>query len=213
VKSQFDSRIVPRRSWPRSRRRDARASHAGCITWSGHLCCQMVAGDNGSETSNGSGQQKMLASFSASLSNTETTSSTSAATLPVASAIKRATVPGASWPSNSLKTRLPQSLTAANTTSTAADAIITFAGGWNTAYHIYVRSIQCGRTDAGSSAIHVTLNDSASTVLVLPNSGGGGMVAVSFESPLQVAADTNLTMTLSTNTTTVYCSAQGFVAN
>jgi hypothetical protein len=39
------------------------------------------------------------------------------------------------------------------------------------------------------------------------------MVAVSFESPLQVAADTNLTMTISTNTTTVYCSAQGFVAN
>jgi hypothetical protein len=50
---------------------------------------------------------------------------------------------------------------AANTTSTAADAIITFAGGWNPAYRIYVKGVQCGRTDAGTSAIHVTLNDSA----------------------------------------------------
>jgi hypothetical protein len=102
---------------------------------------------------------------------------------------------------------------AANTTSTAADAIITFGGGWNTAYHIYVSGLQCGRTDAGTSAIKVTLNDSASTVLVLPNSGGGSWVTASFPHPLQVAADTNLTMTISTNTTTVYCSAQGFVAN
>jgi hypothetical protein len=102
---------------------------------------------------------------------------------------------------------------ATNTTSTTAAAIIQFGAGWNTSYKIYVRSVQCGRNDSGTSAIKVTLNDSASTVLVLPNSGGGGMVAVSFESPLQVAADTNLTMTISTNTTTVYCSAQGFVAN
>jgi hypothetical protein len=62
---------------------------------------------------------------------------------------------------------------AASTTSTAADAIITFGGGWNTSYKTYVRSIQCGRTDAGTSAIKVTFNDTASTVLVLPNSGGG----------------------------------------
>jgi hypothetical protein len=102
---------------------------------------------------------------------------------------------------------------AASTTSTAADAIITFGGGWNTSYKIYVRSIQCGRTDAGTSAIKVTFNDTASTVLVLPNSGGGSWVTATFPSPLQVAADTNLTMTISTNTTTVYCSAQGFVAN
>jgi hypothetical protein len=48
---------------------------------------------------------------------------------------------------------------------------------------------------------------------VVPNSGGGGWVTATFESPLQVAADTNLTMTISTNTMTVYCSAQGFVSN
>jgi hypothetical protein len=102
---------------------------------------------------------------------------------------------------------------AASTTSTAADAIITFGGGWNASYKIYVRSVQCGRNDAGTTAIKVTLNDTASTVLVVPNSGGGGWVTTTFESPLQVAADTNLTMTISTNTTTVYCSAQGFVSN
>jgi hypothetical protein len=102
---------------------------------------------------------------------------------------------------------------AASTTSTAADAIITFGAGWNTAYHIYVSGLQCGRTDAGTSAIKVTRNDTASTVLFLPNSGGGGYVTANFPHPLQVAADTNLTMTLSAKTTTVYCSAQGFVSN
>jgi hypothetical protein len=102
---------------------------------------------------------------------------------------------------------------AANTTSMTAAAIINFGAGWNTAYHIYVTGLQCGRTDAGTSAIRVTLNDTASTVLVLPNSGGGGYVTANFPHPHQVAADTNLTMTISTNTTTVYCSAQGFLAN
>jgi hypothetical protein len=102
---------------------------------------------------------------------------------------------------------------AASTTTSTAFNIIQFGAGWNTAYRIYITGVQCGRTDAGTSAIKVTFNDTGSTVIVLPNSGGGGMVSVHYESPLQVAADTNLTGTASANTTTVYCSAQGFVAN
>jgi hypothetical protein len=102
---------------------------------------------------------------------------------------------------------------ATSTTSTAAATIIAFGAGWNTTYGIHVNGIQCGRTDAGTSAIRITFNDSASTVMVLPNSGGGSASIDFFTSPLQVAADTNFTMTLSANTTTVYCSAQGFVAN
>jgi hypothetical protein len=102
---------------------------------------------------------------------------------------------------------------AASTTSTTAANIIAFGAGWNTTYGIHINGIQCARTDTGTSAIKVTFNDTASTVMVLPNSGGGGGNAMVFVSPLQVAADTAFTMTISTNTSTVYCSAQGFVAN
>jgi hypothetical protein len=97
--------------------------------------------------------------------------------------------------------------------TTASFNVVIFSNTWNTAYRIFVSSVQCGRTDAGTSAIKVTLNDQASTVLVLPNSGGGSEVAVQFGSPLTVAADTNLTATMSGATTSVFCSAQGFVAN
>jgi hypothetical protein len=102
---------------------------------------------------------------------------------------------------------------ATSTTSTTAAAIISFGAGWNTTYQLHINAIQCGRTDAGGSAIRVTFNDLASTVMVIPGSTGGGQNAMLFASPLQVAANTNFTMSLSTNTTTVYCSAQGFVAN
>jgi hypothetical protein len=102
---------------------------------------------------------------------------------------------------------------ATSTTSTAAATIVAFGAGWNSTYGIHVNAIQCGRSDAGTSAIKVTFNDTASTVMVLPNSGGGGSVSEVFMSPLQVAADTGFTMSISANTSTVYCSAQGFVAN
>ena len=94
-----------------------------------------------------------------------------------------------------------------------AFAIITFSSSWNTSYGIHVTSLQCGRTDAGTSAVKITFNDSASTVLVLPNSGGGSEVTAVFPSPLVVAANTNFTGTVSANTNAVYCNVQGFVSN
>ena len=103
-------------------------------------------------------------------------------------------------------------LGAGSTTTNTAFNIITFNSGWNANYHIYVNAVQCGRTDAGTSAITVTFNDTASTVMVVPASHGG---YVTFNSPstLDVAANTNFTGTASSGVTTLYCSAQGFVAN
>jgi len=101
----------------------------------------------------------------------------------------------------------------ASTTTTTAFNIVTFNSGWNAAYKIYVTGIECGRTDTSATSIKVAFNDSASTTIVVPGAAGGGMVSIRFDSPLVVAADTALTGTVSAATSTVICSAQGFVAN
>lgn len=95
----------------------------------------------------------------------------------------------------------------ASATGTGATTLIA-AGGAN--IKTYVTDVECGRSDAGTAAIIVTLSDSASTILVLPNSGGGGGNNKTFNTPLVTAANTALTFTSGTGTTTVYCSAQGF---
>jgi hypothetical protein len=97
-------------------------------------------------------------------------------------------------------------------TDTAAHTIIATPTS-PSARRIYVSSVQCFRTDAGTTAIRVTLNDDASTVIGLPNSGGGGGSNLVFASPLTVPAATALTFTASTGTSTVYCNAQGFSGN
>jgi hypothetical protein len=51
------------------------------------------------------------------------------------------------------------------------------------------------------------------TVLVIPNSGGGGANNMQFPSPLTVPAATALTFTTSASTSTVYCNAQGFTGD
>jgi hypothetical protein len=98
----------------------------------------------------------------------------------------------------------------ASATGTAATSLIA-APAQNR--RLCISSLQCGRTDAGTSAIRVTLNDDGTTVIVLPNSGGGGSVAPVFSSPLTVPSATALTFTASASTSTVYCSAQGFSGN
>jgi hypothetical protein len=98
-----------------------------------------------------------------------------------------------------------------NATGTGATTII--AAPSITGYRLYVRSVQCGRTDAGTTASRVTLNDDGSTVLVLPNTGGGGSSNVVFPMPLTVPRTTALTFTSSASISTVYCSAQAFEDN
>jgi len=96
-------------------------------------------------------------------------------------------------------------------TDTAAHAII--AAPSVTGNRYYITSVQCGRTDAGTTASRVTLNDDGATVLVLPNAGNGGANNAVFPTPLTVPRTSALTMTSSASISTVYCSAQGYVTN
>jgi hypothetical protein len=96
-----------------------------------------------------------------------------------------------------------------NTTGTGATTC-TGMGAQGAGVKIYVTDIECGRTDAGTSAITVTFNDTSTASLVLPNAGNGGGNNKTFNVPLAVAANTALTFTASAGVTTLYCSAQGF---
>lgn len=84
----------------------------------------------------------------------------------------------------------------------------------NSTLKTYVTGIQCGRTDAGTAAITVTLNDTGSTPIVLPNNSGGGGNNVTFPTPLVLSAvNTSLQITSDTAITTLKCSAQGYFAS
>jgi hypothetical protein len=100
---------------------------------------------------------------------------------------------------------------AGSTTGTGATTIIAAP---TTTRRIYVTAVQCGRTDAGTTGIYVTLNDNASTIIVVPNTAGGGGNNMPFPSPLTVPAATALTFTSSgPGVSTLYCNAQGFTGN
>jgi hypothetical protein len=96
---------------------------------------------------------------------------------------------------------------AGNTTGTGATTIIAAQAA---GIKMYISSLQCFRTDAGTTAIFATLNDGASTIIGIPNGGGGGGNNIVFQIPLVVAAATALTFTASGGVTTLYCNAQGY---
>jgi len=101
---------------------------------------------------------------------------------------------------------------AANTTAGSATTLIQLAA---VTYKIYMTGLQCFRTDAGTSEIYVTLNDTATSVFGIPPvTSGGGFIFTNMASPLVVTAavssKTTLQFTVSTGTTTVYCNAQGY---
>ena len=95
----------------------------------------------------------------------------------------------------------------ASSTNTSAHTLIAAGGA---GIKTYITAIQCGRTDAGTSAIAVTFSNAAADVMVIPNNGGGGGNNQTFPVPLATAANTAFTFTSGTSTSTVYCSAQGF---
>jgi len=74
----------------------------------------------------------------------------------------------------------------------------------------YIPDVQCGRTDAGTTAITVIFNDTATSVLILPNNGGGGGNNQHFSVPLVTAANATFTFAPSVAIATVVCNAQGY---
>ena len=91
----------------------------------------------------------------------------------------------------------------ATSSTTAITVISAGAAGLKT----YVKSMQCGRTDAGTTSIILTLNDSKSSILIIPAGGGTNPI---FEIPIQTAAATAFTFTSGTSVSSVYCNAQGY---
>lgn len=89
-------------------------------------------------------------------------------------------------------------------TDTSAHSIIASAGG---SLKNYITGLQCGRSDAGATAIVLTLSDAAATVVVLPS---GGATNIQFAIPLATAAATAFSVTSGTSVSTLYCSAQGY---
>jgi hypothetical protein len=120
------------------------------------------------------------------------------------------------WVALSLPARAQQPPTSnlvsgeASATTTAQTTIIAAPSSTR---RLYIKSVECGRNDAGTTAIIATLNDDAATVVVIPNSGGGGANSMSFGSPLTVATATAFKFTASSGVTTLYCNAQGFTGN
>jgi hypothetical protein len=80
----------------------------------------------------------------------------------------------------------------------------------NATTKIYITDLTCTRNDTGTTAVSVTLNDSATTIIDMPNNGGGGGFSHTYNVPLVIAANTTATITLGALINTTHCSATGF---
>jgi len=94
---------------------------------------------------------------------------------------------------------------AANTTGTGAQ---TLASAGATGIKTYITSLQIGRTDTATTSLICTLNDSATSIVVVP--GAGGATNIVFPVPLATTAATAFTVTPGTGVTTLYITAQGY---
>jgi hypothetical protein len=94
------------------------------------------------------------------------------------------------------------------TASTSATTC-TGMGAQGSGVKIYVTDATCTRSDAGTTAAQATFNDSATTVIDMPNNGGGGGYSHSYLTPLVIAANTAFQITTA-SLTSVHCSAAGF---
>lgn len=98
---------------------------------------------------------------------------------------------------------------AANTAATTAQALTSWVTP-GAGQFAYVTRMECGREDTGTTNIHITMNDTASSTITLPAGSGNNPV---FDPPLKVTASaTAPTFTLSAAVSggNVYCSAQGY---
>lgn len=105
--------------------------------------------------------------------------------------------------------RFPVATGAASVTDTTTTTLIAAPDSG----HLCITSLQLGRSDAGQTAITVTLNDTKATVLVLPGgptANNGASISFVFDSPLVWANRTAMTMKASSGVSTLFGSAQGF---
>jgi hypothetical protein len=105
----------------------------------------------------------------------------------------------------------PRELRVSGTASSTGTGATTIIAAQGAGVKIYVTAVQCWREDAGATGAHVTLDDVSSSIVGLPNSGGGGGNNPVYPTPLVTAANAPLTFTSSAAITTVYCNAQGYV--
>lgn len=97
---------------------------------------------------------------------------------------------------------------AANTTGATATTLNAAAGA---GVKNYVTDLTCTRSDAGTTSITVTFSDSATTVVDIPDNGGGGGWSHAFNVPLATAANTAFTFTVGGGgVTTMHCSDSGY---
>jgi hypothetical protein len=95
------------------------------------------------------------------------------------------------------------------TASTSATTC-TGMGAQGSGVKIYITDFCATRSDAGTTAATVTLNDSATTPVDVPNNGGGGGFCHTYNVPLVVAANTAFQVTPGTSLTSYHVSASGF---
>ncbi len=93
--------------------------------------------------------------------------------------------------------------------SQAGASATTLIGAQGAGVKIYVTGVQCKNTSTSVNTF-VTLNDSASSVLLAAELGGDNEV---FTTPLVVAANTALTFTPNASASTIYCNAQGYAGS
>jgi hypothetical protein len=95
------------------------------------------------------------------------------------------------------------------TASTAATTC-TGMGAQGANVKIYVTDLCVTRSDAGTTADVFTLNDGATTIVDIPNNGGGGGFCHTYNVPLVVAANTAFTGASTTSISSIHMSATGF---
>jgi hypothetical protein len=103
---------------------------------------------------------------------------------------------------------------AGSATTTGTTAVTIIPAYPDTNRRLVITSLQCGRTDAGTTAITLTFNDLNNSVIVLPP-GAGASQNMNFhpDAGLRLPLNTGLTMTSSAAINAVFCNAQGYVGN
>jgi hypothetical protein len=104
----------------------------------------------------------------------------------------------------------PRELMVRGSASTSSTLSVGLIGPQGSGVKAYITDIQCGRSDAGTSALIVTFNDNANSVMILPNNGGGSGNNFTPKIPLVTAANATFTMASSLSVGTLFCNAQGF---